>query len=37
MAGKNNLTNKQKLVHLYSESGVRLLERFYDTLKTGSS
>ena len=35
MAGKNNLTNKQKLVQLYSESGVRLLERFYDTLKTG--
>ena len=35
MAGKNNLTNKQKLVLLYSESGVRLLERFYDTLKTG--
>ena len=32
---KNNLTNKQKLVQLYSESGVRLLERFYDTLKTG--
>ena len=35
MAGKNNLTNKQKLVQLYSESGVRLLERFYDTLNTG--
>lgn len=35
MAGKNNLTNKQKLVQLYSESGVRLLERFYDSLKTG--
>ena len=35
MADKNNLTNKQKLVQLYSESGVRLLERFYDTLKTG--
>ena len=32
---KNNLTNQQKLVQLYSESGVRLLERFYDTLKTG--
>ena len=32
---KNNLTNKQKLVQLYSESGVRLLERFYDSLKTG--
>ena len=35
MAGKNSLTNKQKLVQLYSESGVRLLERFYDSLKTG--
>ena len=32
---KNNLTTQQKLVQLYSESGVRLLERFYDTLKTG--
>jgi len=35
MAGKNSLTSKQKLVQLYSESGVRLLERFYDSLKTG--
>ncbi len=32
---KNNLTSKQKLVQLYSESGVGLLERFYGSLKTG--
>ena len=29
------MTNSRKLVELYSETGVRILERFYDTLKTG--
>ena len=33
--GKNSMTNSRKLVELYNETGMRLLERFYDTLKTG--
>ena len=32
---KNNLTNTDKSVQLYTDSGKRLLERFYKTLESG--
>ena len=33
---KNNLTKRDKYIQLYSDSGKRLLERFYKKLKRGS-
>ena len=32
---KNNLTNKDKSIQLYSDSGKYLLERFYAVLEQG--
>lgn len=35
MMKKNNLTNKDKYIQLYSDSGKYLLERFYAVLEQG--